>query len=61
MSELLPGTQSQHVDPKAPLFTTDLLRLLLNHCNSKSEETRKSTEAELLHTDNKIKTVIMPP
>ena len=53
MSEVLPN-----VDPKAALSTVDLVKLLLNHCNSNKEEGKKREEAEIVHTDNKIKAVI---
>ena len=53
MSEVLPD-----VDPKAALSTVDLVKLLLNHCNSNKEEGKKRGEAEQVHTDNKIKAVI---
>ena len=56
---VLPG---HDIDPKAPLSSGDLVRLLLSHCNSNHEESRKANlniEAELEHTDDKIKTVII--
>ena len=58
MSELLCGNETQQVDPKAPLSNKDLAILLINRCNDKSEENRKKTEEERVHTDKQVRAVI---
>jgi hypothetical protein len=57
-SEILGGKETLQVDPKAPLSNKDLVILLINRCNDKSEENRKNTEDERVHTDNQVRAVI---
>jgi hypothetical protein len=55
MAEFLNGSRSQKIDPKAPLSSEDLVRLLINYCNNKSDE---NVLIEREHTNDKLKKVI---